>query len=1724
MSVDQPWSDRPLKATPINADELVILDSEDGNVITQNKRVTLGSLPSTGGEANTASNSGGGEGLVQTKSGVDLPFKSLEGETSKIILTPNVNTVTFTVGTDVVTIDKANTFGNFKQTFADNQFNIQNPATTATYQFIASAITADRSVTLPVLGANDTFVFENLLQTLTTKTIDAALNTISNIDETMQTVNTGAANTVLTSNGVGVAPTYQPGGTGDVVGPADATNEAIARFDETTGKLIQDSIITIDDLANLDNIRSAVFTTHTSGPGTATTHIALVNNDFHLNTITGNNIQMLINGVTQYKFDSTSADFTGKNLTIDNAFIQFTSISQPTTTGSDAVGKLFMDSGNNHLSILRNNTTIDLEVGGITSINGDTNAAQTLNGTANRITITDTGAGSLTFDTGSDIPTLSGTQTFTGTNLWTGNDITVTRVNNAARVNAVVFDNTGDPFKTGIFDGARARGTQASPSPVQDNDLLTSFSARGHDGTSFQFGGFIDITAAGLWSGTSTPSKIQFFTTPVSSTTEVEVLDIGSDGTLDLLGNDLVNAPHDHTNAAGGGQLLSTTALSDTGDIAYLNTTNAYTAGVRQDFLGLLAGTSGLNVGGIAGNPTTQVNGDIWLNTSSNQIFGRINGVDIDLGAGGGTGITSINGDTNAAQTLNGTANRITITDTGVGSLTFDTGTDVVTTTVTNVYTAGARQDFLGLLAGTSGLNVGGIAGNPTTQADGDIWLNTSSNQVFARINGADVDLGAGAAGGEVNTGANVGTGTGLVFRDKTGVTLNFKTLLQGSNITITNNADDITIAATGGTGDVVGPAGATDEALARFDETTGKLIKNSIITLDDLANLSAIRALIPTASGVFQTAGTAYFQYGDSGAGTTDFEWNILTGNKFRYKIQGTTEYLFDATGAIFSAGNNLTINPSGALGYIDIGEITTPANPASDFGRLYVEDLAAVTTLFFRDSAGTVTNLLAPSGDVFGPVGATDEAIARFDETTGKLIKNSIITIDDSARMSNIQSLVFATGTSPGVGIPHIAFVDTDFHINTTTGNNVQIKIQGDTQYTFNETSANFTGKNLTIDNAFIQFTSIGTPASTGFDNIGKLFMDSGNNHLSILRNTTTIDLEGISFPINFPENVGGNATVTQDISFSVTDRHSQQFTLTQDTTLTFSGTVPSTTEYIDLFIVQDGTGGHTLTLPVGTVNAAVVEAGINLTALAETFILLKFAFGTFYAFLQGGTQSGGSQTPILQDVDYDNFGMTDVDAIGFDALGSSLGVAVNNIWSDTGGININVPTGDAVDIYINGVVEYGFQSTRIQLHNNTLEQVGNVTLISSGTAVSAGASGIFDDSNDLKYNVQSGRFHIWTINNAEVLRFNTSIFDLSGVQIQLDANRSIGFDGATDAQKIEGDAGGITLYVPTADDFDYQVNSVSVATIAAASAAFHATNATQVLELEANHTTPADAQIVGQLDFIDDSLAGTRRTYGQIRSVIQDPTNSDEDGEMFFNVIKNGAPKDYLSFNSANGDQIGAGATLNMNSEAILGITNLTLTGTISGPLEINDTNGNELIIFTTTTDAVNELTLVNAATTNPVQLQATGGDFDVDVRFVPKGTGTFFGNRETWGWPLTDETTTPTTGVKFTTEPAPYDMLIEDVVVGLTTAGTTSTFTVDVLKEDTAPNTDTFTTIFSTKPTIDATEFTSTTAVTPPVISVATWEKGRRLQLSIDTLDTGGTARGVKVSLITHATAK
>ena len=80
----------------------------------------------------------------------------------------------------------------------------------------------------------------------------------------------GTNGQVLTSNGT-TASWQDNDGAGDVVGPASATDNAIARYDSTTGKLLQNSGATIDDSGNLtaNNISGTNTGDQTSVSGTS---------------------------------------------------------------------------------------------------------------------------------------------------------------------------------------------------------------------------------------------------------------------------------------------------------------------------------------------------------------------------------------------------------------------------------------------------------------------------------------------------------------------------------------------------------------------------------------------------------------------------------------------------------------------------------------------------------------------------------------------------------------------------------------------------------------------------------------------------------------------------------------------------------------------------------------------------------------------------------------------------------------------------------------------------------------------------------------------------------------------------------------------------------------------------------------------------------------------------------------------------------------------------------------------------------------------------------------------------------------------------------------------------------------------------------------------------------------------------------------------------------------
>jgi len=92
---------------------------------------------------------------------------------------------------------------------------------------------------------------------------------------------------------------------------------------------------------------------------------------------------------------------------------------------------------------------------------------------------------------------------------------------------------------------------------------------------------------------------------------------------------------------------------------------------------------------------------------------------------------------------------------------------------------------------------------------------------------------------GNGGTGQTTYTDGQLLIGNSTGNTLTKATLTAGSGISITNGSGAITITASGG-GDVTGPASSTDNAVTRFDSTTGKLIQNSLVTIADDGAITA--------------------------------------------------------------------------------------------------------------------------------------------------------------------------------------------------------------------------------------------------------------------------------------------------------------------------------------------------------------------------------------------------------------------------------------------------------------------------------------------------------------------------------------------------------------------------------------------------------------------------------------------------------------------------------------------------------------------------------------------------------------------------------------------------------------------------------------------------------------------------------------------------------------------
>ncbi len=244
-------------------------------------------------------------------------------------------------------------------------------------------------------------------------------------------------------------------------------------------------------------------------------------------------------------------------------------------------------------------------------------------------------------------------------------------------------------------------------------------------------------------------------------------------------------------------------------------------------------------------------------------------------------------------------------------------------------------------------------------------------------------------------------------------------------------------------TGNVDGPASATDNAIARFDGTTGKLIQNSVGILSDTGVLTGITSagigIAPTAQ-VTIAAGTAV-------AGTAPLK---------------------------LTAGVNLGTPEAGAIEYDG-------------------------TNLTYTD--GTATRRTVVSG----PASSTDNALVRFDSTTGKIIKDSVGILSNAGVLTGI--------TQMGIGIAPTSYLT--LAAGTATAGTAPLKLTLGVNLGTPEAGAiEYDGTFLTYtNNAATRNTLTVGPTSTTDNRLVKF--DGAAGAIQQQNATTLSDADVMTFP---------------------------------------------------------------------------------------------------------------------------------------------------------------------------------------------------------------------------------------------------------------------------------------------------------------------------------------------------------------------------------------------------------------------------------------------------------------------------------------------------------------------------------------------------------------------------------------------------------------------------------
>jgi len=240
-----------------------------------------------------------------------------------------------------------------------------------------------------------------------------------------------------------------------------------------------------------------------------------------------------------------------------------------------------------------------------------------------------------------------------------------------------------------------------------------------------------------------------------------------------------------------------------------------------------------------------------------------------------------------------------------------------------------------------------------------------------------------------------------------------------------------------------------------------------------------------------------------------------------------------------------------------------------------------------------------------------------------------------------------------------------------------------------------------------------------------------------------------------------------------------------------------------------------------------------------------------------------------------------------------------------------------------------------------------------------------------------------------HADAINFNGTAITATAAELNI-------MDGVTATAAELNTLDGITAVVGELNALD--LGSTAVGTAIASKAV--------VLDANKDYTGIRNLTLTGDLTIGGDDLTMGTNTSGHL--LIADGTNFNPTAVGDLSEISTAADDDvFIAVDTSGGglkkitrSTIIAGTGVAGNISNIVEDT----TPQLGGNLDTNshniliddahfiaDENGNEQIIFQTTSSAVNQFDITNAATGNAPELSATGGDTNISLKITPKGSG-------------------------------------------------------------------------------------------------------------------------------------